>query len=109
MKNLLSFVRKHSNVIIMSMMLLYGSLTPQLSHATGVETITNIMCNATNIITGSVGKSIAIIIIISLAISLFLGKVSWGLAIATLIGMGVLFGAPSIVNVISGSSAGCGS
>ncbi len=64
--------------------------------------ISNIICNAVNQLTGTIGRSIAILIIISLAISLFLGKVSWGMAIATAVGMGILFGAKDVVGLLSG-------
>jgi type IV secretion system protein VirB2 len=67
--------------------------------------ITNILCNVTNIITGGVGRTIAILIVISLAIALFLGKVTWGMAIAVAVGMGVLFGAKDLVKAISGTDA----
>lgn len=66
--------------------------------------ITNIMCNAINQITGPVGRAISILIIISLAIALFIGKVSWGMAIAVAVGMGILFGAKDVVNLISGGT-----
>ena len=71
--------------------------------------ISNIICNAVNQLTGTIGRSIAILIIISLAISLFLGKVSWGMAIAVAVGMGILFGAKDVVKLLSGGEGGCGS
>jgi type IV secretion system protein VirB2 len=67
--------------------------------------ITNILCNAVNQLTGGIGRAIAIIIIISLAIMLFIGKVSWGMAIAVAVGMGILFGAKDVVNLLSGATA----
>lgn len=67
--------------------------------------ITNILCNVTNVITGGVGRTIAILIVVSLAIALFLGKVTWGMAIAVAVGMGVLFGAKDLVKAISGTSS----
>lgn len=70
----------------------------------GDSNITNILCNAINQLTGNVGKAIAILIIISLAISLFLGKVSWGMAIAVAVGMGILFGAKGVVGLLSGDT-----
>ncbi len=66
--------------------------------------ITNILCNAVNQLTGNIGRSIAILIVISLAISLFLGKVSWGMAIAVAVGMGILFGAKDVVQLLSGGT-----
>ena len=106
MKNLLSSFRKHYNILLMAVMLSYAAVIPQLSFAatSTPQAVTNVMCNATNLLTGTTGKTIAIIIVISLAISLFLGKVSWGLAIATLFGMAVLFGAPAVVNTLSGNT-----
>ncbi len=67
--------------------------------------ISNIICGAVNQLTGTIGRSIAILIIISLAISLFLGKVSWGMAIAVAVGMGILFGAKDVVNLLAGGTA----
>lgn len=68
---------------------------------------TNILCNATNLLTGGIGKAIAVIIIASLAFALFLGKVSWGMAIAVAVAMGVLFGARDVVAILAGGNAMC--
>jgi type IV secretion system protein VirB2 len=70
--------------------------------------ISNIICNAVNQLTGPIGRAIAILIIISLAISLFLGKVSWGMAIAVAVGMGILFGAKNVVELLAGNGIGSG-
>jgi type IV secretion system protein VirB2 len=67
--------------------------------------ITEILCRASNFISGNTGKAIAVLVVISLAIALFLGKVSWGMAIAVAVGMGILFGAPGLVGAISGDSS----
>ncbi len=68
--------------------------------------IVKIFCNVINQITGGIGKVISILILISMAIGLFLGKITWGLAIAVMVGMGLLFGAKGLVDVIAkGSSA----
>lgn len=66
------------------------------------DRITQILCNVSGAISGPIGKAIAVLIVISLAIALFLGKVSWGMAIAVAVGMGVLFGAQGIVQMASG-------
>ena len=63
--------------------------------------IIKIFCNVINQITGGIGKVISVLILISMAIGLFLGKITWGLAIAVMVGMGLLFGAKGIVDVIS--------
>lgn len=66
--------------------------------------ISRILCNVVSLVTGGVGKAISVLIIITLAIALFLGKVSWGMAIAVAVGMGIMFGAPGIVSIVSGDT-----
>ena len=63
------------------------------------------MCNASNIVTGNGGKAFAAFAVISVGIGFFSGKVSWGLLIGVSMGIGSIFGAPSIVAAISGQSA----
>ena len=55
------------------------------------------MCAIINAMTGVIGKSIATIGLIALAIGLFMGKLSWGLALATGFGIAMIFGAGSII------------
>ena len=64
--------------------------------------ITEVICNAIEQLTGPIGRAIAVLIIISLAIALFLGKVTWGLAIAVAVGLGILFGASNVVGLLTG-------
>ena len=110
MTNFSSFVRKHLATIVMCIMMAYSFILPATASATttstssGVNAITDVICAATNQLTGPIGRAIAIVIIASLAISLFLGKVSWGLAIATIIGLSILFGAESLVKLLTNTS-----
>lgn len=67
--------------------------------------ITDVICNAIGQLTGPVGRAIAVLIIISLAIALFLGKVTWGLAIAVAVGLGILFGANNVVALLTDTPA----
>ncbi len=98
------------NYIINGLLVLLGILSinnyafaaAAVADATGLVTI---FCNVINQITGGVGKVISILIIISMAIGLFLGKITWGLAIAIMVGMGLLFGASSIVDTVSAGAA----
>lgn len=64
--------------------------------------VINVMCAVINQLTGPIGKAITIIILISLGIMLLLGKVTWGVAIALAVGMGVIFGAKDLVNLLTG-------
>ena len=81
-----------------------ASAAPQ--DQTGEElAITKVICNAIEQLTGPIGRAIAVLIIISLAIALFLGKVTWGLAIAVAVGLGILFGAQNVVGLLTGEDA----
>ena len=85
-----------------------GTLSPEGAYAEdkaapdkNTTQIQLVLCKVIAQISGPIGKTIAILIVISMAISLFLGKITWGLAIAVAVGMGLLFGAKDIVNLIS--------
>ena len=70
--------------------------------------IADVLCNVIKIAQGNVGKTISISVIISIAIGLFLGKITWGVAIAVSVGLGVLFGANSVVEFIASGKGGAG-
>ena len=88
------------SMLCMLMMFLIAITVVQDAMAS--DAITKVLCNAINQLTGTVGKSIASLIVISLAIALFLGKVTWGIAVA--VGMGILFGATGVVQIMSGNT-----
>lgn len=75
-------------------------LLPEVSMAAGESSdgISDILCKIVTKLTGPIGKGIATIAIVVLGIGLFLGKLSWALAIATAIGIGFIFSASKIVN-----------
>jgi type IV secretory pathway VirB2 component (pilin) len=58
------------------------------------------MCNIVKLLTGRVGKAIATVAIIFLAFGLFVGKLSWGVAIATAVGIAAMFGADTILEIL---------
>lgn len=66
-----------------------------------------VLCKAVGQLTGGIGRGIAIIVIVSTAFMLFLGKVQWGLAISIAVAMGLLFGAGSIVEILGGGANRC--
>ena len=66
-----------------------------------------ILCNALSIVQGGVGRTIAAFAVIFIGISLFLGKVSWGVAIATVLGIGAIFGATTIVEGLGADQSSC--
>ncbi|MBY0580417.1 MAG: TrbC/VirB2 family protein [Rickettsiales bacterium] len=67
--------------------------------------IAQVLCNVIKVAQGATGKTIATLVIISMAIGLFLGKITWGVAIAVAVGMGVLFGANTVVSFVSNTSS----
>jgi type IV secretory pathway VirB2 component (pilin) len=71
--------------------------------------ISDIICNIVVQLQGPVARGVAAFGIIFLGFSLFLGKISWGVALALGIGIGAIFGAGQIVNLISGDKGStCG-
>ncbi|MFQ3306936.1 MAG: type IV secretory pathway VirB2 component (pilin) [Candidatus Midichloriaceae bacterium] len=91
--------------------LLFGNPELSLADDTGGDTaaaagkgISDVLCNVIQLAQGSIGKTIATLIIISMAMGLFLGKITWGVAIAVAVGMGVLFGADTVVGFLAGST-----
>jgi type IV secretion system protein VirB2 len=113
MKSQLINLWKASIFAVLSLFLLFSApLHVENAHASSANTtdpITNILCNAVNLVTGNAGRAICVLVIISMGIMLFLGKVTWGLAIMVAVGMGVLFGANSVVTTLSGGQSPCGS
>lgn len=75
-------------------------MVPELSYAssTGANIIGDTLCTIVNQLTGKIGRGIATLGVIFLGIGLFVGKLSWGLAVAIAIGIGGIFGAESIVD-----------
>jgi type IV secretory pathway VirB2 component (pilin) len=102
-------------VELFMIMLFVLVLSPELgiSAASSENPVHKTLCNVVNLLDGGVAKAIGTIAIIFLALGLFVGKVSWGVAVATGLGIGAMFGAEKIVNLVAngvgnGSSAtGC--
>jgi type IV secretory pathway VirB2 component (pilin) len=66
--------------------------------------ISGTLCRITTQLTGSIGRGIATIAVVVLGVGLFLGKLSWGLAMATALGIGMIFSAAKIAAWLSGSA-----
>ena len=74
------------------------------SNTAGADQISATLCKVVTLLTGTAGKAIATIAIVVLGIGLFMGKLSWPLALATAIGVGLIFGAPQLVGWLSGGT-----
>jgi len=62
------------------------------------------LCSIINIIQGNTVRAIAIAALISIGIGLFMGKVNWGVALTTAVGVIILFGAPNLISFLSGNT-----
>lgn len=80
-------------------------MLPDLSYAQ--DPIGDTLCTITGYLTGTTGRGIATVAVVFVGIGLFLGKMSWGLAIAVGIGIGAIFGAEAIVNIVGGGTSTC--
>lgn len=80
------------------------SLTLLCAQAYADTSFDSTFCNVSNLITGTSGKIIAGTVLVSMGVGFFVGKVSWGLLIASTMGVGVMFGAPTVVAALSGET-----
>lgn len=87
-------------------------MMPEMASASATEggAVADALCRVSNALTGKIGRGIATIGVVMLGIGLFLGKLSWGLAVAVGIGIAGIFGATTIVNWMAGTNntSSCG-
>ncbi len=69
------------------------------------DVIGTTLCRLVANINGGIAKSIATIAIFAVGVSLFMGKLNWGVAAATAAGVGIIFGSAQMVAWISGNAA----
>jgi len=95
-----------SYFFLFSFFALVIALNPSQAFAAGTaETqLEATLCTILKFLTGNIGKAIAAFALVFLGISLFLGKVSWGLAISTALGVATIFGAPKLVQTLGGKT-----
>jgi type IV secretion system protein VirB2 len=81
-----------------------SAIMPDAAYAANpVQTMFKAVCDA---LTGPTGKLIATVAIVIVGIGALLGKISWGMAMIVAIGVGLVFGAGALVQVLSGNQAG---
>jgi type IV secretion system protein VirB2 len=81
------------------------ALTPEAVFAQNA--IESTVCAIVGQLAGPVGRAVAAVAVIFLGFSLFMGKVTWGLALALGIGIAAIFGAPEIVDMLGGDGEAC--
>ena len=87
-----------------------GSSIPSSSVASSTgsysgTTIADLLCQVASWFMGSIGQGIATLAVIVLGIGALMGKVSHGMVLTTLVGIAVIFGAPDIVQDLTGQAA----
>lgn len=76
----------------------YGTNSGGGSYTSGTGgVIGELLCDVVGWFTGSIGQGIATLSIIVLGIGALMGKVSWGAALTTGVGVATIFGAPDLV------------
>ena len=60
----------------------------------------DIMCNVINMVTGSIAQAIAIVALVVVGYSFFMGKVSVSMLFVLVSGMLLVFGAPEIIGLL---------
>ncbi|MBN9542535.1 MAG: TrbC/VirB2 family protein [Alphaproteobacteria bacterium] len=100
-----------SFLIMFSVIFTLSSATVSVSYAntgaggaTADDGISQALCKVIEKLVGPIGKGIATVAIIFLCFMLFVGKISWGVAIATAIGVAAIPAAPYLVLFLSGAS-----
>lgn len=78
------------------------AVLPDLAMA-AASPLSNTICVVLDNLQGDIARGIAAVGIIFLGFSLFLGKVTWGVALALGMGIGAIFGAKEIVNLLGTS------
>lgn len=77
---------------------------------TGDSPMGAVMCELIQWITGPTGRALATLAIIIIGVGALMGKVSWGMAIIVAIGIAIVFGAPTILGLLTpgGGVTDCG-
>ena len=71
--------------------------------AQGNNAITQVFCNVVLIMTGTTGKAVATVAVIAVGVGALLGKISWAMVLIITLGVGLIFGAATIVDALGGS------
>lgn len=85
--------------------LLVLSMPETASATSDPGALSKVLCNVVSWFTGPVGAAIATLAIIVIGVGALLGKVSWGMAIIVALGVAIIFGAPTIVGALGGTTA----
>lgn len=77
-------------------------LTSRNAHAAGAAAWEKALQTAVDYMTGSTARLLAILAVAGFGIAAFLGRISWKRAIEIAVGIGIVFGAATIVDNLTG-------
>ena len=77
------------------------------AQAKSPDAISGVLCKVVGWFNGPIGGGIATLAIIVVGVGALMGKVSWGMAIIVGLGVGIIFGASEIVDILSGNKGNC--
>ncbi len=102
-----SIIDKKENVFFLLFVVLLYYFAPHIADASdsagGNNVISTGICNVVRYLTGPIGQSVSTVAVVFIGVGIFLGKVSWGLALGTTVGMTMVFGAENVVTLIGGN------
>ncbi|PCJ29833.1 MAG: hypothetical protein COA94_00295 [Rickettsiales bacterium] len=93
-------------VLLFSAMLLILGTAESAFATENKDVIGETLCRLADTLRGSVAKAVATMAIFSVGVGLFLGKLNWGVAAATAVGIAIMFSAPRLISFISGVDYG---
>lgn len=71
-----------------------------LSSSAGHADIKSIICDVVTLINTDIGKGVATLAIAGLGMGAAFGKISWGMAVATCIGLAIMFNAGTLAGTL---------
>ena len=92
-------IRPFATVAVMSTVFLLALVEPSFAQAGGIESV---LQNIVNLLTGNVARLLAVIAVIIVGIAWMFGYLDLRKAAFVVLGIGIIFGATEIVNMISG-------
>jgi type IV secretion system protein VirB2 len=73
--------------------------------ANDLDAVSGVLCAIIEKLNGPIGRNISAIGVIVLGVGFFLGKSSWGVAVAVAVGIGVIFGSQEMVKWIANAGS----
>jgi type IV secretory pathway VirB2 component (pilin) len=86
---------------------LYVGTCGTLQSTSESNVMTDALCSGIKLVTGKAGRAFVAICVVVLGVLFFTGKISWNMILAAALGCGGIFGAPSIVGVVTGKPLTC--